>query len=204
MRRIGWSSLGTILGLAILPTLPGSGLAAQIAPLTYELRVGAAIPVQELANAESGWAGAAGPGVSFGMDFAYGLTHYAAIYGGFSQHRFGCPASGCGRETDLTATGFDAGLRLILGSGRVIPLLRVGPVSYRVAGSVPADGGGVRSTVSARSLGWEAGGALTVGLTPDLVVVPGVRYLRAPADFGEVGREPLRAIIADLGVMLAF
>lgn len=193
-----------LLTVLAIVGVPGHAVEAQIAPLTYEMRAGVAIPVQELADPDVGWAGEAGPGPSFGMDFAYAFAHYAAVYGGFSQHRFACPASGCGRDTELVATGFDAGIRFILGSGRVIPLLRVGPVSYRVEGTVPTEGGGTRSTVSHRSLGWEAGFGLTIRLTRRLVLVPGVRYLRSGADFGAVGDLPLRSVVADVGLMLGF
>lgn len=192
--------------VAILALLAPSGspVEAQIAPLTYEFRAGGTIPVQGLSEPDEGWAGEVGAGVSFGMDFAYAFAHYAAVYGGFSQHRFACRASGCGRETDLVATGFDAGIRFILGTGRVIPLIRVGPVTYRVEGSAPAEGGGVRSTVSHRSVGWEAGLGLTVRLTRRLVLAPGVRYLRTDADFGALGDLPVRSVVADVGLMLGF
>lgn len=200
MSRRLFAVLPLIVALVGLPT----SAEAQVAPFTYELRFGGAVPVEGMAEAGEGWAGDVGSGVSFGMGFAYTVVSYAAVSVGFSQHRFGCRASACGRQTDLVATGLDLGTRFILGTGRVVPLVRTGVLSYRIEGSVPDGEGGVRGVDSHRNVGWEAGVALNVRLNPDLVLTPGVRYVRWTSDFGAVGELPVRSMVADVGLVLGF
>lgn len=177
---------------------------AQIAPLTFELRTGGSLPVGGMNDPAASWAGAVDEGYSFGMAFAYTFRWYMAAYGGFSQHRLACPAQGCGRETDLAATGFDAGIRWILGSGRVIPMARTGLVTYRMEGRVADEGGGTRPVTSKRAVGVEAGVGVSVGVTRRLVLSPGVRYLRMEPRFVGVGQLPVEMVVADVGVMLGF
>lgn len=202
MRR----SVPSVLLLTLILTILSDGSArAQIAPLTFEVRGGATMPVEGLSDPEVGWAGDVGPSASFGMDFAYAFEPYVAGYGGFSQHRFGCRAESCGADTDLVATGIDAGVRFILGSGQLIPLVRTGVVTYRIEGSAPAEAAsGARSITSHRSVGVEGGLALSVRLSPSLMLVPGVRYLRMTSDFGAVGDLPIRSVVADVGLMIGF
>lgn len=195
--------LATVLAVLIPhPLRPGAE--AQIAPLTYELRAGAAVPVQSFADPGASWAGEAGGGASFGMDFAYTFASYAAAYAGFSQHRFGCTAAACGRESDLVATGFDLGGRFILGTGRVIPLIRAGMVTYRVEGRVPNGQEGASPAVSRRAYGVEAGLGLSIRLNRRFVLVPGLRYLRMRPRFRGAGALPIRSLIADVGMLIGF
>lgn len=194
------AALPLVVALAGLPT----SAEAQVAPFTYELRFGGTVPVEGMADSGEGWAGDVRSGVSFGMGFAYTVVSYAAVSVGFSQHRFGCRAAECGRERDLVATGLDLGTRFILGTGRVVPLLRAGVLSYRIEGSVPDEEGGVRGVNSHRNIGWEAGAALNVRLSPDIVLTPGVRYVRWTSDFGAEGDLPVRSVVADLGFVLGF
>jgi len=189
--------LGGALALA-------SPVRAQISPLTYELRLGASVPVGPMSESDGSWAGTLGEDYSFGMDFAYAFRWFVAAYAGFSQHRFACPASGCGRSTDLTATGFDGGLRWILGSGRVIPVIRTGAVTYRMEGIAPDGSSGTRRVTSRRSVGAEGGVGLSVRLTRRVVVSPGVRYLWMDMRFPDLGTIPVQSVVADIGFMLAF
>lgn len=198
-RRVFGSLLAVVALLAFRE--PAAG---QTAPFTYELRFGGTVPVEGMADAEEGWAGDVGTGVSFGMGFAYTVVSYAAVSVGFSQHRFGCRPSGCGRGTDLVATGLDLGTRFILGSGRVVPLVRAGVLSYRIEGRAPDGDGESRAVDSHRNVGMEAGVALSVRLSPDIVLTPGVRYLRWTSDFGAVGELPVRSVVADIGFVLGF
>lgn len=200
MSRRSLVPLAALLAL-VLARAPAAG---QVAPFTYELRFGGAVPVEGLSDPDEGWAGEVGSGVSFGMGFAYTVVSYAAVHAGFSQHRFGCSATACGRETDLVATGLDVGTRFIFGTGRVVPLVRTGVLSYRIEASVPDEGGGTRAVDSHRNFGWEAGVALSVRISPSVVLTPGVRYLRWTSDFGIVGELPVRSLVADVGFVIGF
>ncbi|MFP3948158.1 MAG: hypothetical protein ACLFWG_05460, partial [Longimicrobiales bacterium] len=123
---------------------------------------------------------------------------------GFSQHRFACPASGCGRRTDLTATGFDGGFRWILGSGRVIPLIRTGAVTYRMEATAPDGAGGSRRVTSRRGVGAEGGLGLSIRVSRRFMISPGVRYLWMDVRFSELGVVPVESVVADVGFTLAF
>lgn len=195
--------LAVVLCLAF-PSGPGARAAAQIAPLTFELRAGGTIPIQEMADPDVGWAGDVGSGASFGMSFAYSFNWYAGAYAGFSQHRFGCTASACGRDTKLVATGFDLGGRFLLGTGWLRPVIRAGVVTYRVEGTAPAGDGGTVETISRRTVGLEAGLGLDVPVAEGVSLSPGVRYLRMRPDFGALGDLHVRSLMADLGVVLSF
>lgn len=195
----------TVLAAVLFLGVPfGPRAEAQIAPLTFELRTGGTLPVQELADPEKGWTGEVGPGATFGMSFAYSLSWYGAAYAGFSQHRFGCLAAACGRDTDLVATGFDLGGRFRLSSGWLRPVVRAGVVTYRVEGTAPGPEGDAVETTSKRTVGLEAGLGLAVRVAPGIFVSPGVRYLRMRPGFRELGDLHVRSLVADVGVVLSF
>lgn len=177
---------------------------AQIAPLTYEMRLGTSIPLGELREPGGTWAGELGEDYSFGMSFAYAFRSFVAAYGGFSQHRFSCRMSGCGRNTDLTATGFDGGFRWILGSGRIIPVLRTGAVTYRMEGHAPDGSGGAEVVVSRRAVGVEGGLGVSIRLSRRIVISPGLRYLRMDLRFPDQGVLPMESVVADVGFVLGF
>lgn len=189
-----------VVGEALAPR----GVRAQIAPLMYELRLGASIPTGDLRDPGGTWAGELGEGYSFGMDFAYAFRWYVAAYGGFSQHRFSCRVGGCGRDTDLTATGFDGGFRWILGSGRIVPLIRTGAVTYRMEGHAPDGSGGAEPVTSRRGVGLEGGLGLSIRLSRRIVISPGVRYLRMDLRFPDQGVIPMHSVVADMGFVLGF
>lgn len=181
----------------------GTGAAGQISPLTLELRMGGSVPLEEFRETKAEWPGAAGEGFSFGLDFSYAPRWWFAPYVGFSQMRFSCPAGGCGRETDLVSTGFDAGARIVLHPGRIAPWLRAGFLTYRVEGLAPGVGG-TREVVSDRSAGFEAGAGVALRIRPNLVLSPGVRYARMSPGFDGLGPLTMRYLVADVGLVLGF
>lgn len=193
----------SVLGLCLLLGLAPMPAEGQLSPFQMELRAGATAPVQGLADPNRGWSGDTGPGAAFGVSFAYNLSWYAAGYGGFSQLRFSCPARGCGFDTRLVATGFDLGLRFILGTGPVVPWIRTGLLFYRVEGSVPGEDG-PRAVTSSRAGGGELGFGVTLRLTDRLTLAPGLRYARMTPDFRGVGRLPMRYLLADVGLVIGF
>lgn len=189
-----------VAALTILTPGPGAG---QLRPFTFEVRGGLEVPLEELREADRSWAGNVGGGSSFSLDFAYSLSWYVAAYGGFGQHRFACPATGCGREADLVATGIDLGLRFLMGTGPVVPWLRGGVVSYRVEGTVPT-ASGPTEVVSSRAAGVEGGVGLAIRMTDRLTLTPGVRYVRMTPDFSGPGALPMRYLITDVGLVMGF
>ena len=194
----------TLMLLAPGFLLGPSSAEGQVSPLTYELRLGASVPVGPMADADGSWAGPLGEDYSFGMNFAYAFRSFVAAYGGFSQHRYACPVSGCGRRTDLTATGFDGGFRWILGSGSVIPVIRTGAVTYRMEGTAPDGVGGTRRVTSRRGIGAEGGLGLSIRLSRRILISPGVRYLWMDVRFAGLGVVPVESVVGDVGFVLAF
>lgn len=177
---------------------------AQHATFTFEPRVGLGLPIRGFADAESGWEGEAGRGISFGASFGYAFRRRLVAYAGFSQHRFACPVEGCGRESRFVGTGFDLGGRIILReSGTAVPWLRLGWNTYRLEGDFREDGEAV-SRVSDRASGWEGGLGLAIVLTNKVALSPGVRYSAMDPRFS--GRSPLgmRYLIVDVGLLIGF
>ena len=204
-RRLSLAWILAAVGVLVAAELSAPrGVRAQIAPLTYELRLGSSVPVGDLREAGVSWAGELGADYSFGMAFAYAVRWYAAAYVGFSQHRFSCRISGCGRNTDLTATGFDGGVRWIFGSGRIIPVIRTGAVTYRMEGHAPDGSGGSQPVTSRRGVGLEGGVGISVRLSRRIVISPGVRYLWMDLRFPEQGMLPVRSVVVDVGFVLGF
>lgn len=196
-----------LLQIVLAVATPAAGAVAaeaQVAPIMFEARAGGGFPVENFSGPDAGWVGAAGRGVSFGMNFNYSFRWYAGVYLGFSQHRFRCPVDGCGRRTDLVSTGFDGGTRFVLGTGGVVPWIRTGLLSYRVEGAAPATDGGSEAVTSERAYGVEAGLGLTIQLRPDVVIAPGIRYGRISPRFEDTGRLPMRYLILDAGLVFGF
>lgn len=181
----------------------GTGAAGQISPLSVEIRMGGSLPLEEFSETKAEWPGAAGEGFAFGLDFSYAPRWWLAPYVGFSQMRFSCSAGGCGRETDLISTGFDAGARVLFHPGRIAPWLRAGFITYRVEGLAPGLGG-VEGVVSDRSVGFEAGAGVAIRIRPNLVLSPGVRYAGMSPGFDGLGSLTMRYLVADMGLVLGF
>lgn len=181
----------------------GAEAAAQISPLSVQLRVGGSVPVEEFRETTPEWPGGAGEGLSFGLDFSYAPRWWFVPYIGFSQMRFSCPAAGCGRETDLVSTGIDVGARIVFHPGRIAPWFRGGLISYRVEGTAPALVGAAE-VVSDRSVGFEAGGGVAIRIRPNLVLAPGLRYAETSPDFDGLGPLSMRYLVADVGLVLGF
>jgi len=175
----------------------------QISAFTVEGRVGAGVPIRDFSDPTAPWTGPAGEDVSLGIGFSFAPRWWIAPYGGFSQHRFACGARGCGTETDLITSGFDAGLRFRLLPGTPAPWIRIGMISYRVEASVPVEGG-AREIVSDRAQGLEAGVGLLFQLRPGLLLAPGVRFARLNPFFEGPGSLPMRYLVADIGLILGF
>jgi hypothetical protein len=186
----------TLLALAAPP-----GLCAQASPLVLEVRGGGAIPVSSFAEgARVGEGAVAAP--SFGVAFVLAGQGRRALYGGFSQHRFGCEKAGCAADGQYVATGFDLGFRFDLrSSGAVVPWVRLGAITTRV--ELPAVPG-AQEGVSELGIGGEVGAGLYVGVNSPVALVPGVRLAAVNTELpgGEILR--MRYVVLDVALALAF
>jgi hypothetical protein len=186
-----------LLGSLLIPTRGD----AQISPLQWEVRGGAWLPTSDLVGAQ-GFEGSASTDASFGVHFVLrrGLISFVA---GFSEHRFGCTAVGCGEAVDFVSTAWDLGVRVNLREAGIVPWVSLGATAALFDAHVDA-GGGVAREASDRSWGYEVGAGVLVPLGGPFALNPGVRYGRSDADFASRGRMETRHFIADVGIVLAF
>ncbi len=204
MSKSSCKGLVPVLALAGLLFGDAGSVVAQHSNLTFDARLGLGVPMGGFADEAEGWEGAASEGVTFGLSFGYEFWNRVILYAGFSQHRFGCPAQGCGLESDFVATGFDIGSRILLrSSGMFVPWTRFGWITYRVEGDFQ-EGGERTSEVSDRASGWEAGGGVAIVVTRKLALNPGVRYSTVSPDFDGRGELRMRYLVVDLGLLVGF
>lgn len=121
--------IGLLVGALAGAAEPAAG---QEAPLLLEMHGGAAIPFGDLADGEGpGMGTTTGPTLAVALALPSG--GWRTLYGGFSQHRFGCEAAGCDPDGRYVATGFNVGVRIVpLRDGALIPWIRIGAVTTRV------------------------------------------------------------------------
>ena len=141
--------------LAALLTLP----VPADAQFSVEGRIGSSIPVGDLAD-DAVLSQTAG--LSFAAEGMLNFSERATAYAGVSTHQFNC--DGC--DTDVSTTGFNGGIKLILGEGNALPWVRGGLMIHKPEVGV-AEGD------------WEVGFDTGVGVDwmvrPNLGVVPAVR-----------------------------
>ncbi len=204
MSKSSFKRVVPVLALAGLLFGDARTVGAQHSNLTFDSRLGLAVPMLGFADETEGWEGAASEGMTFGFSFGYEFWNRVILYAGFSQHRFGCPTQGCGLESDFVGTGFDIGSRILLrSSGMFVPWTRLGWITYSVEGDFQ-EGGERTSAVSERASGWEAGGGVAIVVTRKLALNPGVRYSTVSPDFHGRGELRMRYLVVDLGLLVGF
>lgn len=149
-------SIMLALGLAAALVAAPSDASAQF---SFEGRVGSAIPTGELTN-EPGLNQTAG--FSFAVDGMVSLNDLTTAYAGVSRQSFNC--DGC--ATDVSTTGFNGGLKFILGSGVALPWVRGGLMLHRAQVDADSNDWGV---------GVDAGAGIDWRVSPAISVVPALR-----------------------------
>lgn len=173
---------------------------AQVSAFQLEVNGGAALPVQELSGPE-GFEGEASTDATFGVHFALTSGRISYLVG-FSEHRFGCPAIGCGGKTSLVSTAWDLAIRLNLRKEGVVPWLRLGTVAALAQADFTASGAIPVREESDRGWGLEAGAGIQIPVATRLALNPGVRYGRVEVDFPTKGEFAMRYLVVDLGLVL--
>ena len=199
--RSGVASAVALLAVLLALSIP-TAASAQLSPLLVEVRGGAALPSGDFLDGATGWDGSAGEAPSFGAGFTLIWSGRWAWHLGFGQDRFTCPDETCADGDELVATGFDAGLRVLLLSsdGRIVPWIGGGGLSYR-AERHRTDS---PSTVTRRGWGWEAGGGIYLVLSERIYLNPSARFRALDLDRDGSGEVRLRAVVVDVGLVLAF
>jgi hypothetical protein len=134
-----------------------------------ELRGGAAIPAQELGDADLGL------GIGFEAMLAYHFMPHLGVYGGWGWTHFNADESFVGTDTDFEETGYTFGLQFIhpIADLPVNYMIRAGGVYNHIEaendeGDITADSG--------HGLGWQAEVGVDVPLNDYWSLRPSVRY----------------------------
>ena len=174
---------------------------AQASPLVVEVRAGASVPFGEFSSGSRIGEGVSS-GPSFGVRLAASGSTRRTLYGGFSQHRFGCEDAGCPEGSEFVATGLDAGLQVNLATrGSIVPWVRFGALTTRVESPGLPEG---PEGVSRLGWGGEIGLGLYLGATSPVALNPGIRMVAVNTELPGGSLLRMRFIAADIGLALAF
>lgn len=177
---------------------PAHAQLPNVTPFSFEVRGGLAFPTGDFAEEEDGEG--VENGITYGANATFHFMPMLGIYAGYTRSDFGA-----GDDVDLTDEGFSGGLRLAIPT----PLIPIDP--YVKAGLVyntlefSGSEGGVRLGIeSDRSLGFEVGAGVGIGLGPKLSFTPQVTYTRYEPKFGDLdlGDTKVEHIRVDVGLRL--
>jgi hypothetical protein len=158
----------TLAATALALLASGSSAAAQ-QRVTFDLRVAAAMPNDDLADADLQ------TGFGFGSTLAFRLQPHLHIYGGWDWMHFSSDQSFAGGELDFEETGYTFGLRF------EHPFKPDAQLAYRLeAGGIYKhveieDDEGDLVADSGHELGFEAGAGLLVPLGAQWSLTPTIR-----------------------------
>jgi hypothetical protein len=137
-----------------------------------------------------------------GVHLSGALSLHTRLTLGFTQSHFSCVSAECAEFGGLASTAWQVGTRVQVGTGKVVPWLRLGVLLDRSERGVLGGENG-RRNVSDLAFGGEAGvgfsfrfGRATAG--------PAIRYTRIDVQFPDAGRTKMTYAVADLGVSIAF
>jgi hypothetical protein len=148
-----------------------------VTPFSLEVRGGLALPTGDFGD------GDVESGITYGANATFHFIPLLGIYGGYTRNEFGGED-----DADLTDEGFSGGLRLAIPT----PLIPIDPyvkagVVYNTLEISGSEGGVTVGAESDRSLGFEVGAGIGIGLGPKLSLTPQVTYTKYSPDFGENG-----------------
>lgn len=192
-----------ILTLAVpaLLLLPAGALSGQT--WAAELRAGAAVPVDDLGEAqlESGF--------GFDVEVSAEVVEALWLYAGWGAHELTADAEPWGADAEIEQTGYRAGLRWMKPFPGEIP---GSPAFWALAGVTAehleiedADENPVDDT--GHGAGWEAGAGVALRLFGGWTLSPGVRYraLSREVSFGDFDPELyLEYLALDVGLGFTF
>lgn len=187
--------LATVLGAAPRP-------ASAQSTLVVEARGGVAIPTGSFSTGPGGGRLAEAPAVGVQFQLLRGARTYLTL--GFAQVRVDCSRDGC--PSRWVATQWDAGVRVELAPGTVVPWIRAGVVSPTVERVPRLDGSGapLRPGTSDRGWGGEAGAGVRVAVSERLSLSPGARFVAVDVGRGGDASLRMRYVVADLGLVVGF
>lgn len=195
----------TLLALAavVAAAAPAHAQLPNLTPFSFEVRGGLASPSGDfgetggsiddiLIGLETGY--------TVGVSATYHINPLLGIYGGYAYSRFSVEAG----ETDMVDRGFNAGVRVAIPTPLIPidPYVRAGLVYNTVGYELDIDEMHF-DHYSDRSVGFEVGAGIGIGLGPKLSFTPQLTYTRyAPRyDDGDAGFD-VEHLRADVGLRL--
>lgn len=149
-----------------------------VSPFALEVRGGLAFPTGDFGEGDD-----VESGITYGANGTFQFMPMLGIYAGYTRSDFGTD-----EDVDITDQGFSGGLRLAIPTPMipVDPYVKAGVVYNKLEFS--GTDGGVRLGVeSDRSLGFEVGAGVGIGLGPRLSFTPQVTYTKYSPKFDEAG-----------------
>ncbi len=178
MKKTTFAVPALLAALSVLAPAPAQ------AQWSIEGRLGATLPTGDLSGTDGLNQTA---GLALGADLMYTLSTNFTVYGGVGHHRFTC--DGC--EADVTTTGLDGGVKLLFGQDNgAMPWVRGGLMLHK------PDVDGVSGDWH---LGLDSGVGIDWQATPNLVLVPALRFNTYSTDGAD-----LSYFIIDLGAHFHF
>ncbi len=193
------STLGLLsLAAAAAFAAPVQAQLPNVTPFAFEVRGGLVFPTGEFGEDED--LGSLEPGTTLGANVTLHFIPVLGFYAGFTQNRFGVERLD---ELEAIDQGFSGGVRVAVPT----PLIPIDP--YLKAGMVynqlgfEMDGEGADYVDSDRSLGFEIGAGIGIGIGPKLSFTPQVTYTSYEPRFdGESDGFKVQHFRVDVGLRL--
>ncbi|HEX6372981.1 MAG TPA: outer membrane beta-barrel protein [Longimicrobium sp.] len=176
--------------LAAVAASAGDARAQMGIPLSVEGRLDYAVPTGDFDDVVD-------EGTSIGGGVSLGIRPGLALYGTYSNTRFGVGLTS-DDEPDAEDSGFSVGLTAAIpgGGARVSPWIGAGAVFHTL------ELGGVEEGID-EEVGFEVGGGVALGLTPNIRLTPGVGFRRYGTELeGLLGSAELHVSYFTAGVGL--
>lgn len=195
MRRIHLLAAAGALFAALQP-------ATAQTPIALEVRGGYAIPTGDW-NEDDTFEN----GLGIGASVMAMVTPQIGVYAGWEMFRFSANVEEEGVEADATDSGFRAGISLsatVPQYRNVTPFIEAGVLYNSLEISASGDGTSV-SIESEDALGFEAGVGFATDISPQLSVVPMIRFRQHEAEFdleGIEGSDTVQYVVIGVGLRL--
>jgi hypothetical protein len=191
--------VGLLSLVAAAFAVPAHAQLPNVTPFSFEVRGGLAFPSGDFGETADD-VGQVESGITYGANATFHFMPMLGVYAGYTRNQFGVEGLD---ELDVIDQGFSGGLRLAIPT----PLIPIDP--YIKAGvvynelSFEFDGSGEDFVDSDRSLGFEVGAGIGIGLGPKLSFTPQVTYTRyEPKYDGESDDFKVEHIRLDVGLRL--
>jgi hypothetical protein len=177
-------SLGFLsLAAAAVFAAPAHAQLPNVTPFSFEVRGGLAAPLGDFGSDDEETGYGAKMGTSLGGNATFHFMPLLGIYAGYTRNQFDVEGED---DADIIDSGFEAGVRLAVPTPLIPidPYVKLGAV-YHDLKLQASDGGATFGFTSDRSLGFEVGAGIGIGLGPKLSFTPQVTYTRYSPQFDD-------------------